>query len=191
MKNLNDIKIIFLAGMSESGKSTVGMFLEKELNYKRIKIIQIEKVLLENLGFPISEKTSKEEFNDLLIYLHSQKDTYSNFLKIIYALSKSKNIVLESLYRSDLFIQIQKLHPKTFCLYLEADKEKRIAREFNKIKKNQQISFEEMQKTFEQKENFKQKHNAHLVKDVATHIVNNNDNLNNLLAKIKEIEAKL
>lgn len=186
----NTQKIVFIGGMSESGKSTAGIFLEKNLNYKRIKIINIEKELLKDFGIR-NLNVSKDKFSDLLKYLYSQKNIYALFLHKIYDYSIGQNVVLESLYRSKLFLEIQKLHPKTYCFYLEATKTNRINREFLKVTTQENIDFNQHCINFEQKEKFKRTHKAHMVKNVATHLINNNGTLEKLLLKIKDLESKL
>lgn len=175
-------KIIFLSGMSESGKSFSGMFLEKHLNYKRIKIIQIEKELMRDYGIKLS--IIPEKFNDNLKELYAQKNVYNLFLNKIFQKSKQKNIVLESLYKKELFLELKKIYKETFCIFLKADKRKRIQREFLKESQINEITLKDLKIKFEEKEKFKKKHKAHLLEKYANIIIKNNRTKKDLENKI-------
>lgn len=184
-----EIKIIFLGGMSESGKSTAGIYFQKTLNYERLKIIKIEKELMDY--FQIDYSGNKENFSNALEKLYQQENIYELFLEKILIYSNGKNVTLESLYRSEIFTNITNLHKKTYCFYFEANKNLRMLREFVKVNLENPMPHCRFVNHFEIKESFKRKHNAHLVKEFATHIINNDDSKENFYSKLKDIEKSL
>ncbi|MGY6172199.1 hypothetical protein ACW95P_02550 [Candidatus Mycoplasma pogonae] len=178
--------IIFLGGMSESGKSFVGNFLETEENFKRIKIIEIEKELLN--FYRIDFGKTKENFSQALKNLYFQQNVFEKFLEKIVEKSEGKNVSLESLYSNQLFLGIKSVYEKTFCIFIEADSEIRMQREYQKESHNgNKQTFEEFEKYFWEKENFKKEHKADLVKNVADFVVNNNGTIPELKKHVIQI----
>ncbi|VEU77827.1 nucleoside/nucleotide kinase family protein [Mycoplasmopsis columbinasalis] len=183
----SDLKIVFLSGLSECGKSSVGMFLEEKLNFKRIKIIHVEKLLLKDFYKIDFSQYSKYELDDLLNEIYNKPNIYNLFLEKLLEIAEGKNISLESLHRGELFKGIKAIHPQTYCFYIEAEKQKRIAREYSKLSKIKQISYDDFLNLFEEKENLKFLHKVDKIKDIATHIIANSSTIEELFAQVTKI----
>ncbi|VEU59637.1 hypothetical protein [Mesomycoplasma neurolyticum] len=176
--------IVFIGGMSESGKSHTGIYLEKKHNFQRIKIIKIQKKLMQINNIEYNENN----FSESLSKLFKIKNIYLNFINLILEEAKDKNIVLESLYDKNIYLEIKKLHSQTFCIFLKANWLKRILRE----KRKTNLTFFKTLKKVKKKEKFKKNKNAHTVKVVSDFIIINNKNtqfleknLDLILSKIK------
>jgi len=192
-KNIVINGILLVGGLSESGKSTIGIFLEK-YGFKRLKIIEIEKEMMKRRNFDIEKGLSDSHFEKL--YSGKLEDIFDEFLDILndkFIRYKYQFCVLESLYRVELGIHLKKrLGDKVKIIYVDADFKKRILREHIKLNKtNNEILLEEVEKQVLLKDKFKMAHGAHNVREFADLIITNNSSLEEFKSKILNISNSM
>ncbi len=171
-----------LGGLSECGKTSAGLYLQS-IGIKRMKIIQIEREMMEERGYNISDGMKDEHFIEL--YAKNTEEVFKEFLfRLISKLQENeeKYASIESLYRAELGVFLKReLGAKMLNVYIEAPIEVRAKREMEKVNTKLQmegkegISFEEMLKKVKEKDLFKLKHGADHVKEIADIIINNNE----------------
>lgn len=169
--------IITLGGLSESGKSTAGYYLQT-LGVMRQKIIEIEKEMMIDRGYDLSNGLKDEFFINL--YSNNLNDVFDEFLWRLSIKMKKKKIgyvSLESLYRPEFAVYLKKrFGNRAINIYIECSFENRVLREFKKIKsQNIDISIDELKNLVFEKDKFKVNHNAAKVKDIADIIIDNNN----------------
>lgn len=185
-----------LGGLSECGKTSAGYKL-KEMGARKSKIIHIEREMMEERGYDLSDGMKDEHFIALF-----SGDTEAAFREFLYRLighmkeEGFKFASIESLYRAELGAFLKKeLGERMANIYIDAPAETRAKREMQKVNKKAEeegtptISFEEMLEKVHQKDEFKIKHNALKVKDIADFVVDNSEEVSReeFLSKIEEI----
>ncbi|MDF2685698.1 MAG: hypothetical protein K0S55_879 [Clostridia bacterium] len=179
--NLNYIKGIFsLGGLSECGKTSAGKYLDS-IGVKRIKIIHIEKEMMIERNYDISN--GMQHFHFINLYKDSPNEVFKEFLFKLIEMMKEANVQyasIESLYRAELGLFLkQELGEKMVNIYIEAPVEVRAARELIKVnteaskEKLPLITLDEMIVKVKEKDAFKIENNAQKVKDIADYIIDN------------------
>lgn len=171
-----------LGGLSECGKSAAGIYLDSN-GIKRIKIIQIEKEMMIDRGYKFEGHPSENDFTRL--YAKNQEEVFREFLfRLINKMKKAGThyASIESLYRAPLGVYLKKeLGPKMMNIYIKAPLEVRAQREFKKqtIDNGKNYTFEEILLRTKKKDQFKIKHGAKEVEDIADIIINNDNFVEN------------
>lgn len=184
---LNDIEAIFtLGGLSECGKTSAGIHLESlPLKIKRYKIIQIEKEMMLDRGYDLSNGMNDKHF--LNLYEESKcEEIFKEFMvRLAKRLKKdnSKRASIESLYRAPLGIFLKRyLGNRCANIYIDAPLEVRVKRQlckvFSQIKEGEKrITYEEMLELVSKKDIFKEQHKALECKAIADYVVDNGENI--------------
>ena len=173
----NFVKGMFsLGGLSECGKSAAGIYFDS-IGIKRMKIIAIEKEMMIERNYQFTGHPSEQDFTNL--YAKDTEQVFKEFLYRLIGKMQEENIhyaSIESLYRSELGVYLKKeLGPKMMNIYVEAPLEVRAQREYKKqtIDNGENFTFNEIVERTKKKDQFKIKHGALKVKDIADIIVNN------------------
>ena len=173
----NFVKGMFsLGGLSECGKSAAGIYFDS-IGIKRMKIIAIEKEMMIERNYQFTGHPSEQDFTNL--YAKDTEKVFKEFLYRLIGKMQEENIhyaSIESLYRSELGVYLKKeLGPKMMNIYVEAPLEVRAQREYKKqtIDNGENFTFDEIVERTKKKDQFKIKHGALKVKDIADIIVNN------------------
>ena len=178
--NFDFIKgIITLGGLSECGKSHAGKYLES-IGVKRQKIIEIEREMMSNRHFDLSNGMVDELFQKL--YSLNIESVFEEFLSILLRdmlKDNSAYVSLESLYRPELGIFLKrKLGNKAINIYIESPLEVRILREHKRlIDLGECISIEDVRSILLKKDDFKIKHRANEIKHIADYIIDNSNDI--------------
>ena len=173
----NFVKGMFsLGGLSECGKSAAGIYFDS-IGIKRMKIIAIEKEMMTERNYQFTGHPSEQDFTNL--YAKDTEQVFKEFLYRLIGKMQEENIhyaSIESLYRSELGVYLKKeLGPKMMNIYIEAPLEVRAQREYQKqtIDNGKDFTFDEIVERTKNKDQFKIKHGALKVKDIADIIINN------------------
>lgn len=179
----NFVKGMFsLGGLSECGKSAAGIYFDS-IGIKRMKIIAIEKEMMIERNYQFTGHPSEQDFTNL--YAKDTEQVFKEFLYRLIGKMQEENIhyaSIESLYRSELGVYLKKeLGPKMMNIYVEAPLEVRAQREYKKqtIDNGENFTFDEIVERTKKKDQFKIKHGALKVKDIADIIVNNDSFVEN------------
>ena len=179
----NFVKGMFsLGGLSECGKSAAGIYFDS-IGIKRMKIIAIEKEMMIERNYQFTGHPSEQDFTNL--YAKDTEQVFKEFLYRLIGKMQEENIhyaSIESLYRSELGVYLKKeLGPKMMNIYIEAPLEVRAQREYQKqtIDNGKDFTFDEIVEQTKNKDQFKIKHGALKVKDIADIIVNNDSFVEN------------
>ena len=179
----NFVKGMFsLGGLSECGKSAAGIYFDS-IGIKRMKIIEIEKEMMIERNYQFTGHPSEQDFTNL--YAKDTEKVFKEFLYRLIGKMQEENIhyaSIESLYRSELGVYLKKeLGPKMMNIYVEAPLEVRAQREYKKqtIDNGENFTFDEIVERTKKKDQFKIKHGALKVKDIADIIVNNDSFVEN------------
>ena len=179
----NFVKGMFsLGGLSECGKSAAGIYFDS-IGIKRMKIIAIEKEMMIERNYQFNGHPSEQDFTNL--YAKDTEKVFKEFLYRLIGKMQEENIhyaSIESLYRSELGVYLKKeLGPKMMNIYVEAPLEVRAQREYKKqtIDNGENFTFDEIVERTKNKDQFKIKHGALKVKDIADIIVNNDSFVEN------------
>ncbi|WP_294919309.1 hypothetical protein [uncultured Lactobacillus sp.] len=179
----NFVKGMFsLGGLSECGKSAAGIYFDS-IGIKRMKIIAIEKEMMIERNYQFTGHPSEQDFTNL--YAKDTEQVFKEFLYRLIGKMQEENIhyaSIESLYRSELGVYLKKeLGPKMMNIYIEAPLEVRAQREYKKqtIDNGENFTFDEIVERTKNKDQFKIKHGALKVKDIADIIVNNDSFVEN------------
>lgn len=179
----NFVKGMFsLGGLSECGKSAAGIYFDS-IGIKRMKIIAIEKEMMIERNYQFTGHPSEQDFTNL--YAKDTEKVFKEFLYRLIGKMQEENIhyaSIESLYRSELGVYLKKeLSPKMMNIYVEAPLEVRAQREYKKqtIDNGKNFTFDEIVERTKRKDQFKIKHGALKVKDIADIIVNNDSFVEN------------
>ena len=179
----NFVKGMFsLGGLSECGKSAAGIYFDS-IGIKRMKIIAIEKEMMTERNYQFTGHPSEQDFTNL--YAKDTEKVFKEFLYRLIGKMQEENIhyaSIESLYRSELGVYLKKeLGPKMMNIYVEAPLEVRAQREYKKqtIDNGENFTFDEIVERTKKKDQFKIKHGALKVKDIADIIVNNDSFVEN------------
>ena len=179
----NFVKGMFsLGGLSECGKSAAGIYFDS-IGIKRMKIIAIEKEMMIERNYQFNGHPSEQDFTNL--YAKDTEKVFKEFLYRLIGKMQEENIhyaSIESLYRSELGVYLKKeLGPKMMNIYIEAPLEVRAQREYKKqtIDNGKNFTYEQIIERTKKKDQFKIKHGALKVKDIADIIVNNDSFVEN------------
>ncbi|RMC57703.1 hypothetical protein F5ESL0260_05410 [Lactobacillus sp. ESL0260] len=179
----NFVKGMFsLGGLSECGKSAAGIYFDS-IGIKRMKIIAIEKEMMIERNYQFTGHPSEQDFTNL--YAKDTEKVFKEFLYRLIGKMQEENIhyvSIESLYRSELGVYLKKkLGPKMMNIYIEAPLEVRAQREYKKqtIDNGKNFTFAQIVERTKKKDQFKIKHGALKVKDIADIIVNNDSFVEN------------
>ena len=179
----NFVKGMFsLGGLSECGKSAAGIYFDS-IGIKRMKIIEIEKEMMIERNYQFTGHPSEQDFTNL--YAKDTEKVFKEFLYRLIGKMQEENIhyaSIESLYRSKLGVYLKnELGPKMMNIYVEAPLEVRAQREYKKqtIDNGENFTFDEIVERTKKKDQFKIKHGALKVKDIADIIVNNDSFVEN------------
>ena len=165
-----------LGGLSECGKSAAGLYFDS-IGIKRMKIIAIEKEMMLERNYQFSGHPTENDFKKL--YANNPEQIFREFLyRLIGKMQEAGThyASIESLYRSELGAYLKKeLGAKMLNIYIEAPIEVRAKREFKKqtIDNGENYTFDEIVERTKKKDQFKIKHGALRVKEIADIIVNN------------------
>lgn len=165
-----------LGGLSECGKSAAGLYFDS-IGIKRMKIIAIEKEMMLERNYQFSGHPTENDFKKL--YANNPEQIFREFLyRLIGKMQEAGThyASIESLYRSELGAYLKKeLGAKMLNIYIEAPLEVRAKREFKKqtIDNGKNYTFDEIVERTKKKDQFKIKHGALRVKEIADIIVNN------------------
>lgn len=165
-----------LGGLSECGKSAAGLYFDN-IGIKRMKIIAIEKEMMLERNYQFSGHPTENDFKKL--YANNPEQIFREFLyRLIGKMQEAGThyASIESLYRSELGAYLKKeLGAKMLNIYIEAPLEVRAKREFKKqtIDNEENYTFDEIVERTKKKDQFKIKHGALRVKEIADIIVNN------------------
>ena len=165
-----------LGGLSECGKSAAGLYFDS-IGIKRMKIIAIEKEMMLERNYQFSGHPTENDFKKL--YANNPEQIFREFLyRLIGKMQEAGThyASIESLYRSELGAYLKKeLGAKMLNIYIEAPLEVRAKREFKKqtIDNEENYTFDEIVERTKKKDQFKIKHGALRVKEIADIIVNN------------------
>ena len=165
-----------LGGLSECGKSAAGLYFDS-IGIKRMKIIAIEKKMMLERNYQFSGHPTENDFKKL--YANNPEQIFREFLyRLIGKMQEAGThyASIESLYRSELGAYLKKeLGAKMLNIYIEAPLEVRAKREFKKqtIDNGKNYTFDEIVERTKKKDQFKIKHGALRVKEIADIIVNN------------------
>lgn len=171
-----------LGGLSECGKSAAGLYFDS-IGIKRMKIIAIEKEMMLERNYQFNGHPSEQDFTNL--YAKDNGKVFKEFLYRLTGKMQEENIhyaSIESLYRSELGIYLKKeLGPKMMNIYIKAPLEVRAQREYKKqtVDNGKDFTFDEIVERTKKKDQFKIKHGALKVKDIADIIVNNDSFVEN------------
>ena len=180
---LNYVRGMFsLGGLSDCGKTSAGNKLQ-EMGARKSKIIHIEREMMEERGYDLSEGMKDEHFINL--YADNQEEAFREFLYRLIKHMQAENkpfASIESLYRAELGVFLKReLKNRMANIFIDAPVETRARRELEKVNRKAleegktPITFEEMLKRVHQKDEFKTKHNADKVRDIADYVVDNSD----------------
>lgn len=165
-----------LGGLSECGKSAAGLYFDS-IGIKRMKIIAIEKEMMLERNYQFTRHPTENDFEKL--YTNNPEQIFREFLyRLIGKMQEAGThyASIESLYRSELGAYLKKeLGAKMLNIYIEAPLEVRAKREFKKqtIDNGENYTFDEIVERTKKKDQFKIKHGALRVKEIADIIVNN------------------
>lgn len=165
-----------LGGLSECGKSAAGLYFDS-IGIKRMKIIAIEKEMMLERNYQFTGHPTENDFKKL--YANNPEQIFREFLyRLIGKMQEAGThyASIESLYRSELGAYLKKeLGAKMLNIYIEAPLEVRAKREFKKqtIANGENYTFAEIVERTKKKDQFKIKHGALRVKEIADIIVNN------------------
>lgn len=165
-----------LGGLSECGKSAAGLYFDS-IGIKRMKIIAIEKEMMLERNYQFTGHPTENDFKKL--YANNPEQIFREFLyRLIGKMQEAGThyASIESLYRSELGTYLKKeLGAKMLNIYIEAPLEVRAKREFKKqtIDNGKNYTFDEIVERTKKKDQFKIKHGALRVKEIADIIVNN------------------
>ena len=165
-----------LGGLSECGKSAAGLYFDS-IGIKRMKIIAIEKEMMLERNYQFSGHPTENDFKKL--YANNPEQIFREFLyRLIGKMQEAGThyASIESLYRSELGAYLKKeLGAKMLNIYIEAPLGVRAKREFKKqtIDNGENYTFDEIVERTKKKDQFKIKHGALRVKEIADIIVNN------------------
>lgn len=179
-KLANNIKgIISLGGMSESGKSTSGIYLSK-LGVIRLKIISIEKqMMIDRKIIKPGDSPNNEHFE--LLYKNVD-ETMKEFIYRVLKFMNDNNIKylsLESMYRKEMVEYLELyLSDKSLCIFFKTSFQIRVKREA--LKKNETNNLEKVIQQTLKKDEFKKNCKANEVENVATVIFNNDGKIEKL-----------
>lgn len=196
LENLDYIEALFtLGGLSECGKTSAGKHFES-LGIKRGKIIKIEREMMEDRGYDLSDGMKNEYFIELYL---DQENAFREFLFRLIEHMKAEGITkisIESLYRAPLGAFLKKeLGDRCSNIYIEAPIEARAYREMLKVNAKaikdgtQTVTLDEMVERVKNKDKFKEEHNASDCRDIADYIVDNSSAVTyeDFLAEIENI----
>lgn len=165
-----------LGGLSECGKSAAGLYFDS-IGIKRMKIIAIEKEMMLERNYQFTRHPTENDFKKL--YANNPEQIFREFLyRLIGKMQEAGThyASIESLYCSELGAYLKKeLGAKMLNIYIEAPLEVRAKREFKKqtIDNGENYTFDEIVERTKKKDQFKIKHGALRVKEIADIIVNN------------------
>ncbi len=136
-------KYLFISGTSESGKSYASKYLESII--PRSIHIKMRDVLWRLY----KEKNNKLEYYKWMKYEEKNNpfDFWSSFIEIANAMSEDKKVVImDTLHGKDSIFQLYEiLGEQLNLLYIDAQFELRVCREYNKIiKSNKYIDYNEL-----------------------------------------------
>ena len=177
------VKGLFSLGeLSEIGKSAAEIYFDS-IGIKRMKIIAVEKEMMIERNYQFTGHPSEQDFTNL--YAKDTEKVFKEFLYRLIGKMQEENIhyaSIESLYRSELGVYLKKeLGSKMMNIYIEAPLEVRAQREYKKqtIDNGKNFTFEQIIERTKKKDQFKIKHGALKVKDIADIIVNNDSFVEN------------
>jgi len=183
--------LIALGGLSESGKSSVGMYLQR-YGFQRIKIISIEREMMMDRGIISEGETLKEEHFDRL-YMNVE-ETCREFLVRLSNRIENRElscVSIESIYRPELSLYLKKeLGNEYQCLFFEAPMSKRVERELIRLRneeKRSDINYSTVMLQVKQKDAFKTKHRADRIREIADYVVDNSGTESTLYEKVDSI----
>lgn len=182
------MKIIALGGLSESGKSYSGKYLENQYSIPRIKIVNyIEKYRKQYFN----EEINLEDFHR---YLYDNPNKLTEFFldKFIYELNQNYSdypfIVIESLRDPFLGEYLKKVLKNDFIIiYLETSLEKRVLRESLKTGLNSS----KVNLMVYEKDITKVEQGALKYKQLADYIIENNYSVDKLNLTLNNIVSNL
>ena len=175
--------LITLGGLSECGKTTAGLHYES-IGFERIKIIQIEREIMLDRGFDLSNGMTDQHF--VALYKCEPEKTFREFLFRLIDILKAKQkkfVSIESLYRAPLgsFLKSE-LEDKVINIFIDAPIEVRAQRELIKINRNNEenslpmVSLETVIAQVARKDEFKIEHNAMDCLSIADVVISNDSN---------------
>ena len=137
-----DKKYIFITGKSESGKSMISEYISK--NYKRAIHIKMRDIIKE-MYKEYDTKLSYEEWQEELE--NNQREFFwKTYINMTNRIKKKHNlIVMDTLRKKETLEVINNLVGNNIMLlYIDAKFESRVNREYNRLNKEDTISYEQV-----------------------------------------------
>ena len=138
-----DKKYIFITGKSESGKSMISEYISK--NYKRAIHIKMRDIIKE-MYKEYDTKLSYEEWQEELE--NKQREFFwKTYINMANKIAKEHNIiVMDTLRKKETLVVINKLagNNNIMLLYIDAKFEYRVNREYKRLNKEDNISYEQI-----------------------------------------------
>ncbi len=133
-------KYIFVTGTSESGKSMISEYISKKYKYAiHIKMRDIIRKMYENTNTNVLFEKWQEEFEN------TQKEKFWRYYLEVANEMANKNtlIVMDTLRKKDALETLNKLiYHNIMILYIDADFELRVKREYKRLMNKPDISYE-------------------------------------------------
>lgn len=184
-KRFQKVMVFALTGMSESGKSTVGRYLENK-SIPRLKIVKI----FENIRDRWSPKENFQEF----IQKQEQRDPYALWDEFITELEgimkgiKVKNASIESLYGGGMGQYLKRRLQDNFCIiYVDIPLEIRLQRQ---MQREGLSNIENARKMLLPRDTIKEISGIPQLKKIAGEIIDNSGTLNELYQMIDKLIGK-
>ena len=137
-----DKKYIFITGKSESGKSMISEYISKK--YKgaiHIKMRDIIKEMYKEYNTKLSYEEWQEELEN-----NQREFFWKTYINMANKIAKEHNlIVMDTLRKKETLEVINKLAGNNIMLlYIDAEFEYRVNREYNRLNKEDNISYEQI-----------------------------------------------
>ena len=131
-----------LGGLSECGKTSAGYKLQ-DMGARKSKIIHIEREMMEERGYDLSQGMKDEHFVNL--YAENQNQAFREFLFRLIGHMKEEGkpfASIESLYRAELGAFLKReLKGKMANIFIDAPVEARAKRELEKVNAKASFAF--------------------------------------------------
>ena len=133
-------KYIFITGTSESGKSMISEYISKKYKYAiHIKMRDIIRKMYDNANTNVEYEKWQEDFEK------TQREKFWNYYLEVANKMAGENtlIVMDTLRKEESLKILNKLiYDDIMLLYIDADFESRAKREYNRLKKQNDINYE-------------------------------------------------
>ena len=172
-------KVLLISGMSESGKSTIGKYLDSK-GVKRLKIVTFLRRVMETEGaqwdfVPWNDEAEKQRPDWLAKRFVEEFKRYCQEQQISYC-------CLESLYRPTFAQFIRSALPdRVVIVFVDIPQELRVSRQMSR---EGLASLEEARAYILPRDKRKEEWGTHLVKNIADEIINNSGTIESLYRQV-------